>query len=517
MTGDGGDMSDLYRQCAKRLREVSSLAQAAALVSWDQETMMPERATAVRAEQSAALAGVIHEKLVAPEVGEMLRELSGDAAGLSDDERVCVREWRRDYEKATRLPDELVRELAQTTSLAQEAWVKARRHSDFSAFAPWLEKVVDLKRRQAKAYGVADGALYDALLDDYEPRMTVAELDPLFDRLQRGLVPIVEAIRGASMSIDARVLTRRFPEGAQEALAREVMARLGLDVAASRLDRSAHPFCTGIAPTDVRITTRYDERWFLGSLYGVIHETGHALYEQGMDEHHACTPLAEALSLGIHESQSRLWENVVGRSRPFLRFLLPRLRKRFPRQLRGIGLDAFYRAVNRVEASCIRVEADEVTYSLHVVLRYEIEKDLIAGRIAVKDLPSIWNEKMERLLGVRPKNDAEGVLQDVHWSAGLIGYFPTYALGNLYAAQWWRAICKEIRGVESKIAAGQFAPILRWLRKHVHQQGRRYDASELVRRATGEPLRAEYFLEYLDEKFAEIYRIRPRGRTRGRS
>lgn len=500
-------MNPTYQKLLAQMKEISALAQVGGLLSWDQETMMPPAAAAARAEQSAAQAGVIHEKFTAPGVGEWLRELAAAPEKLSEDERVCVREWLRDYDKATKLPGELVRELASTASLAQEAWVKARKASDFSAFAPWLAKTIDLKRRQAKAYGY-QGSPYDALLDDYEPGATVAKLDPLFEELRRGLVPIAAAIRNSKAAIDATLLMRRYPEAKQEALAREVMGRLGVDENATRLDRSAHPFCAGIAsPFDVRLTTRYDERWLPGSLYGVIHESGHALYDLGLDTKHAGTPLAEPVSLGIHESQSRFWENIVGRSRPFLRFLLPRLKRRFPRELRGAGVEALYRAVNRVAPSCIRVEADEVTYNLHVVLRYEIEKGLLAGELAVPELPSLWTEKMKALLGVRPKNNAEGVLQDVHWSSGLVGYFPTYTLGNLCAAQLWSAMRKDIRGAEGRIARGEFAPILSWLHEHIHRHGRRYDSAELIRRATGEEPDARHFLAYLREKFGGIYRI----------
>lgn len=500
-------MNDRYRCVAQKFKEISALAQVSGLVHWDQETMMPERGTATRAEQAAAISGVIHEKLVAPTLGEALRQLAAEPAELTEDERVCVREWLRDYEKATKLPEDLVRELSSTASLAHEAWGRARRESDYALFAPWLEKTVELKIRQADCLGFPN-VRYDALLDDYEPHMTVAELDPLLEELRRGLVPIVAAIRDARTAVDDSVLTRRFPEIGQEEICREMMAIVGLDPKASRLDRSAHPFCMGIAPTDVRITTRYDERWMIGSLFGVIHESGHALYEQGFEERHFDTPLAESASMGLHESQSRLWENVVGRSRPFVRFLLPRLKKKFPRPLKGIGSEALYRAINRVEPSLIRVEADEVTYNLHVVLRYEIEKGLIAGDIAVKDLPGIWNEKMEAYLGVRPQDDAEGVLQDVHWSGGMIGYFPTYALGNLYAAQWWHAIRKDHRDIESKIARGELAPIRKWLREKIHRHGRRFTPIQLAERATGGPLDSKYFLSYLKRKFGEIYKIK---------
>ena len=500
-------MNIAFEQCEKRMKEVASLAQASGLVHWDEDTMMPERGLSARAAQAEALSAVIHEKLVDHSLGDALRALASDPSGLSDDQGVCVREWLRDHEKSAKLPEDLVRELASTCTMSRGAWVKARQNSDFGLFAPWLEKTVELKRRQADCMGYS-GVPYDALLDDYEPYMTCRELDPVMENLRAGLVPLAAAIADSGVAIDARVLSRRYPVDGQEKIARAVMLAIGVDPAASRLDRSAHPFCSGIAPTDVRITTRYNERMLTAALYGVIHESGHALYEQGLPEEHMGTPLAEAVSLGVHESQSRLWENVVGRSRPFIAWILPKLKKLFARQLKGFGAEGFYRAVNMVRPSPVRVEADEVTYNLHVVLRYEIEKALLAGEIESNELPAIWNERMVRYLGVRPANDAEGVLQDVHWSAGLFGYFPTYSLGNLYSAQWWRSIRREVRGVDKKIAGGDFGPVLGWLRKKIHCQGRRYPASELCIRATGEPLCAQYFIDYLKAKYGDIYDIR---------
>lgn len=496
-----------YEKCARQMREIAALAQTAGLLSWDQEAMMPERAIEARAKQSEAISAAIHEKLTDRELGDSLLSLASDPAGLAEDERVCVREWLRDHEKSAKLPEALVRELASTASLSQEAWARARTRRDFSIFSPWLEKTVDLKRRQAECMGYALSP-YDALLDDYEPHMTCAALSPLMENLRLELVPMVAAIADSKRRIAALPIGRKFPEAAQEKLSREVMAALGLDLRAARLDRSAHPFCCGMAPTDVRITTRYDERLFTQSLYGVIHESGHALYEQGLPEERMGTPLCEAVSLGIHESQSRFWENVVGRSMPFVRFILPRLRRAFGSSMRGVRADAFYRAINRVEPSLIRVEADEVTYNLHVVLRYEIEKALIEGDVSVAELPALWNERMKAYMGLVPEDDSQGLMQDIHWSAGLFGYFPTYALGNLYSAQWWNAIKKDVRGTDAKIAAGEFGPILAWLRKNIHRHGRRYSASELVLKATGEPLGAGHFTGYLRKKFGDIYGIR---------
>ncbi len=500
-------MKEAYKECRHRFKDIVVISAAAGLAAWDQETMMPSKAVGTRSEQLAALAHVVHEKLVDPKLGRMLRTLFKDKASLSSDERVCVREWLRDYERGVKLPVELVRELARITALAQNAWIEARKKSDFKLFAPWLKKVVALKRKEAKFLGYKH-VPYDALLDNYEPLMTVKELDPIMERLSKGLVPIAQAVMSSRFKPDASFLTRRqYDEAKQELICRQVSEAIGVDTNASRLDRSVHPFCCGLAPTDVRITTRYDERWLPQALYGVMHESGHALYEQGMQEKLYGTPLSEAVSVGMHESQSRLWENLIGRGKPFVGYILPHLRKHFSAQLSGITEEKFYRAINRVRATPIRVEADEVTYNLHIVLRYEIEKKLMNGDISVNDLPALWNDGMKEMLGLTPKNDAEGVLQDTHWAQGMMGYFPTYSLGNLYAAQLWHALRKEVRGVDAKIAKGDFSPILLWLRKNVHRHGRRYPPAQLIKRATGKMPDSKYFLNYLKEKYGEIYGI----------
>jgi len=508
------DMKKKYPELKRRMKEAQAIGAASGLAGWDQETMMPPKAAGSRAEQLAALAGVYHEKTTEPAIGRLLRKLTKDGKGLGSGERACVREWMRDYRRATKLPVDLVRELAKVTSLAQDAWIKARRASDFGSFAPWLKRVVALKRREAKCLGYK-GHPYDALLDAYEPEMTVEMLDPIIEGLREGLVPIVAALLGARKKPDSRVLTRRYPEALQEELCREVMGIMGVDREASRLDRSAHPFCCGMAPTDVRITTRFNERWLPQALYGVMHESGHALYEQGLPMKQHGTPLAEAVSLGVHESQSRLWENMIGRSLPFVKFIHPRLKKRFPAQLAGVGPRELFRALGRVEATPIRVESDEVTYNLHIVLRYDLEKALLVGDIGVRDLPGLWNDRMKELLGITPKDDAHGVLQDTHWAQGLIGYFPTYLLGNLNAAQLWHRIRRDVPAVDSKIAKGSLGPILKWLRERVHRHGRRFPPAELIRRATGRPLSPGYFIEYLKGKYGEIYDISSWGPARG--
>ncbi len=496
----------IYRECLEAMRDASLLGAAAGLAGWDQETMMPELAAESRSEQLAVLSGTIHEKVVEASLGRKLRKLKASPRGLGPDERICVREWLRDHERAAKVPEELVREMARVEVLAQKAWIEARRRSSFRTFAPWLERIMKLKRQEAKAVGY-EGIPYDALLDAYEPYMTARELDPIMAELREGLIPIMRAIARSKERPSSDVLTRRYPEAEQEALCREVMEALGVEMKAARLDRSAHPFCCSMAPTDARVTTRYDERWLPQALYGVIHESGHALYEQGLPAKRYGTPLGEAVSLGIHESQSRMWENLIGRSRAFVDFLMPRLRRHFRPQLCKTSPEAFYRALNRVKATPIRVEADEVTYNLHIILRYELEKGLIDGGIKVKELPRLWNERMRHYLGITPRNDAQGVLQDTHWASGLVGYFPTYMLGNIYAAQLWDRMRRDIPSLENRISKGQFAPVLGWLRDKVHRHGRRFPPQELVRRATGERPSASHFIEHLRRKYGWIYRI----------
>ncbi len=500
-------IGEKYQRCLEKMKEISTLSSVGGLLAWDQETKMPERAGNARAEQSAVLAGVIHERFIDPELGDLLHELHERAEELSDDEAVIVREKLRDYEKSTKLPAELVQELARLSSLSQSAWIKARMKSDFASFAPWLEKTVAIKRRQAEAYGYEDNP-YDPLLDDYEPHMTVKELDPIIENLRKGLVPIVSKIIHADASIETDFLSRPCPIMDQKAVCKEIMGIMGMDPNASRLDESAHPFSIGISsPVDVRITIRYQEDNLVGSISNVMHEGGHALYEQGIDERFVGTPLGESVSLGIHESQSRLWENIIGRGRAFAHFILPRLQEVFPDALGGVSPEAFYRGINKVASTPIRVDADEVTYNLHVVLRYELEKALINDELRVADLPAAWNEKMRGYLELTPKDDAQGVLQDTHWALGMFGYFPTYSLGNLCASQFWSALKKDIPDVNDRIARGECATILPWLREKIHHNGRRYTTMQLVKRVSGEGLSASHFLDYLMEKYGEIYGI----------
>ncbi len=490
----------MYERFIAKLKEVRTLDAVGSLLSWDQETYMPPKTAAARAEQLALVSGLVHEKLVSDEMGALLEELSGRP--LDPEQAANVREVRRVFERERKLPTELVREIARTRSLAHEAWVAARKAADFERFAPWLEKNLALQKEVAERTGYEEEP-YDALLDWYEPGARARRIAPLFEALRARIVPLVQAIGRSGKR--PRKIQGRFPLERQRAFGERIARDMGYDFEAGRLDVSAHPFCTGMHPTDVRITTRYDEADFRDSLFGILHEAGHALYEQGFDPRHAQTPMGEAASTAIHESQSRLWENLVGRSRPFWRHYYPLLREAFPEALGDVALDDFYFAINEVEPSFIRVEADEVTYNLHIVLRFEIERDLFSGRASVSDLPALWNRKMEELLGIVPPDDAKGVLQDTHWSWGLFGYFPTYTLGNLYAAQFYAAAAREIPDLEARIGRGELLPLREWLRERIHRRGAFFRPEDLCRDVTGAPLDASHFVSYLEQKFGALY------------
>jgi carboxypeptidase Taq len=502
-------MQTAYAELRTRLREIATLASASATLSWDQETMMPPRAGPLRAEQLALLAGLVHERATDPGLGELIERCEGDAALQADEAaRASLREIRRDWERATRLPGALVREITETGSLAMEAWKEARAASDFAAFAPWLRKTVELARGKAEHLRVDSGAeLYDALLDPFEPGMTAARLESVFAALRTGLAPLIRAAAEAEQPDDApaRVTT---PVERQQAFNRGIAAAIGFDFDAGRLDSSAHPFCEGAGPGDTRLTTRYRPDGWMDALSSTLHEAGHGLYEQGLPKGERWgEPLAESASLGMHESQSRMWENMVGRSEPFWRWALPRARAELGPALDGFGAENLFRAVNAVRPHLIRVESDEATYNLHIMLRFDLERALLRGDLAVGDLPGAWNERVRSDLGLQVPDDARGALQDVHWSMGAIGYFPTYTLGNLYAAQLWEAIRRDLPELDAQTERGEFAPLLEWLRREVHAHGRRFPAEELCRRAAGGELRPEPLLRYLEEKIRTVYRL----------
>ena len=503
-------MSDeTLRRLKTRLAEVADVQRAASVLSWDQHTYMPPGGAAARAEQLATLSRIAHERFVDDEVGAMLGALAPWAAErpYDDDDASLVRVTKRDWDRERRIPAELVAERSRTTAIAFQAWQKARAANDYASFRPHLEKVVDLSRRLADALGWVDRP-YDALLDLYERDMKTAEVTEVFARLQAELVPLVQAIAERAGAVDDSVLHLDYDEAGQWAFGEEVITRLGYSFERGRQDRSAHPFSTTFATTDVRITTRVQRDQLGMALFGTIHEAGHAMYEQGIAPELERTPLAGGCSLGIHESQSRLWENLVGRGLPFWRHFYPALQKRFPENLRDVSLDRFYRAVNKVEPSLIRVEADEVTYHLHVMLRFEIENDMLEGKVSLDDLPDLWNAKMEKMLGIRPDSDANGVLQDVHWSGGMIGYFPTYTIGTLVSVMLWERAINDVPEIPDAIAAGDFAPLLGWMRDRVHRHGSKFTGRELVERITGSPaIDHAPFMRYAREKYGRIYEL----------
>jgi carboxypeptidase Taq len=498
-------MEDQLRHLKDLLARVDDLNGAADVLEWDQETYMPDGAAQARAHQIATLRKLAHEFFTADEVGRLLEDL---APGLSEADPVSteaslVRVARRDYDKATRIPAALVAEMAEAVALGKQAWKQAREMNTFRTFAPHLERLIDLNIRKAEALGYKE-RIYDALLDQYEPGMTTFEVERVFKDLRTELVAIVQAI-SAHLKPDDAILHQHYHKQKQWEFGVEVIRDFGYDFNRGRQDLSAHPFTTSFSITDVRLTTRVHERFFPTALFGTIHEAGHGLYEQGIDLELDRTPLADGASLGMHESQSRLWENMVGRSRAFWEHYYPRLQQVFPDPLGSVALDTFYRALNKVEPSLIRVEADEVTYNLHIMLRFELENLLLENRVTVQDLPELWNTKMQDYLDVRPGKDADGVLQDVHWSLGAFGYFPTYALGNLMSAQLFDRASRDIPDLEAQIAAGRFGDLLGWLRTNVHRYGRKLTAAEILQRATGENLQASNWLSYIRKKYGELY------------
>jgi len=486
-----------------RLATVSDLRAAASVLEWDQETYMPPGAAEARAQQLATLKTLAHELFTSDETARLLEDAEADPDGHDP---ALLRVTRRDFDRATRRPASLIARQALTKARALEAWKRARQDNDFAAFAPFLEDTLTLAREEADALGY-DAHPYDALLEEYEPGATHAEIARTFAALRADLVPLAEAIAAAEpISDDA--LHRPYDPDRQWDFGVRVAERMGYDLARGRQDRSAHPFTTAFSPPhDVRITTRVDPDFFPTAFFGTLHEVGHALYEQGFDPALARTPLADGTSLGVHESQSRLWENLVGRSRAFWHWAFPLAQDAFPDALADTTEEAFYRAVNRVAPSLIRVEADEVTYSLHVMLRFELETALLTGDLAVRDLPAAWNDAMQRYLGLLPPSDADGCLQDIHWALGLIGYFPTYALGSLMSVQLWEAAGRALGDLEAQVARGEFEPLLGWLREHVHRPGRALPATDLLRASTGEPLSAEPWLAYARRKFGSVYGI----------
>ena len=498
-------MSEKLNQLKEIMGEVADLNNAAGLLSWDQQTYMPPAGGEARGQQLATLGKLAHQKATSAEVGRLLEDLKQEFAGAdpSSDEAGLVRVAARDYDKAVRVPPEFVAERAIVTTKAFEAWAEARSKSDFSVFRPHLEKVVELVKKYIGFFPPADHP-YDILLDDYEPGMKTAEVQAIFNSLRPKQVELIKAITSRPQVKD-EFLHRKYNEQKIWDFSAEVTRTLGYDWNRGRMDKAPHPFEDSFSVNDVRITNRFEVHNPLATLFGAMHEAGHAMYEQGIDPAYERTSLAHGASLAIHESQSRMWENLVGRSLPFWEFVYPGLKKVFPSQLEGVGLKNFYRAINRVRPSLIRVNADEATYNLHIMLRLELEIAMVEGKVAIKNLPEIWNAKMKDYLGIAPPDDAQGVLQDIHWSYGSIGYFSTYALGNLVSVQLWEQINQDIRDLEEQTRRGKFDGLLGWLRERLHKHGRKFNPQDLVQRITGSKITPEPYVRYLTGKYTDIY------------
>ena len=498
-------MSEKLEQLKEMLGEVADIGRAASVLSWDQQVNMPPGGNDARGQQLATLSKIAQEKFITDEVGHLIDDLKQELNGADTDEAAMVRVAARDYNKAKRVPPSFIAEQALVTSKAFEAWREAKGKSDFSIFEPHLEKVVELTHKYISFFPPGDHP-YDTLLDDYEPGMKTADVKEIFDELRPKQVKLIKAI-AASKQVKDDFLFKTYNEKKLNDFGVDVITRFGYDWTRGRQDKAPHPFETTFSVNDVRITTRYEKDNPLAMLFSTMHEAGHAMYEQGVNPSYERTPIAGGTSLAVHESQSRMWENLVGRSLPFWEHFYPALKQLFPSQLEGVSLKSFYKAINKVEPSLIRVNADEATYNLHVMLRLELEIGMVEGTIAVKDLPELWNTKMQGYLGITPPDAARGVLQDIHWSGGAIGYFSTYALGNLVSAQLWEKINKDIRDLPDQIRKGDFSELLGWLRKNIHQHGQKYEPQKLVEMVTGSRITPQPYVKYLTKKYSEIYNL----------
>ncbi len=498
-------MNELLETLKSKLATISDLQSALWILSWDQQTYMPAGGIETRAEQMATLSHLAHELSTAPDLGELLEKLNGQLDPETDD-GALVRIAYRDYQNDTKLPGDLVARATRAAIMADPAWAKARETNDWSLFAPHLDGLIEIARETA-SYIDASAHPFDALLSVGEPGMTKAQLEAMYAALKEETVPMIKAISEQHDPQRSAPLFGNFPVDRQKTFGWMVAQQFGFDTQRGRQDLSVHPFCTMFSSDDVRQTTRFEPNWLSPALFGTLHETGHGLYNQGLAKRFNRTPLGHGCSMGIHESQSRLWENLVGRSRAFWEHYYGQLQETFPEQLGGVDLDAFYRAINTVEPSLIRVEADEVTYNLHTLLRFELELDLLEDKLAVHDLPAAWNAKMEAYLGITPPNDSEGVLQDVHWSGGMFAYFPTYTIGNVLSVQFYDAAVQAHPAIPDEIGRGEFGTLLSWLQDNVYQYGRKYDPNDLVERATGRPMDTAPYLKYLKTKFSELYEL----------
>ncbi len=490
----------------EKLADITYLRQAGGLLGWDQQTYMPAGAAESRSMQESALHKLTHEMFTSDDMGRMIdsaeKAVEGQDAESLDYQ--IVRMTRYDYERSRKLPAAFVAEETQTTSMAQMVWAEARKKNDFATFAPWLSKNLDLACRKVEFYGYEDQP-YDALLGDYEPKFKTSDVQELFDQVRPVVVDLVKQVQAKGNPVSTEILTRSYPEPAQESFGKETVAAFGYDFNRGRLDRTTHPFASSFSKDDCRITTRYDEHFVQMALMGTMHEAGHAMYEQNTGDDLRGTPLGDGCSNSVHESQSRLWENLVGRGKPFWTYAFPKFQAAFPGALADADFDTVYKAFNKIEPSLIRVEADEVTYNLHIILRFELEQDLLNGKLKVEDAPEAWNAKMQEYLGVTPPTNSEGVMQDIHWSMGGMGYFPTYSLGNFLSAQLFAKVREDVPSLDDEIRQGDFKSLFSWLDSHIWQYGRRYFPQELIEKATGSKLQTGPYIAYLKSKFGEVY------------
>ncbi|MFN3167442.1 MAG: carboxypeptidase M32 [Phycisphaeraceae bacterium] len=505
--------SNDYAQLLDHLKQASLLGSTAAILGWDQETLMPAKGLAHRTRQLAQLARMNHQMKTDPHVGEWLNACESGSGSTADPlgvEAVNLREWRREYDKATKLPEALVVEIAQTTSQAKHEWAEARKANDYARFKPWLQKVIDLNLQKARCFGwdaAGGGEPWDALADHFEAGMTAASVAEVFTPLRARLVALLDDILGSKTGPSNTFNEIKLPIEQQKAFVKYVSEAIGFDYERGRLDESTHPFCSGTHCNDVRMTTRFHEDNVNDALGSTMHESGHGIYEQGLPEQHLGTPMGQAVGLSIHESQSRMWENQVGRSRAFWRWCYPKLGEFFGEATAGLSEDDIFGGANRVSPGLIRVEADEATYNLHIMIRFEIERLLMKQELSVDDLPEAWNSKYAEYLKVDVPDDRRGCMQDIHWSMGAIGYFPTYTMGNLYAAQFFEQAAEQLGDLDAMFVRGQFTPLREWLNEKIHAHGRRYRSDELVEVVTGKPLSADPLLRHLEGKLRPLYGV----------
>ena len=501
-------MSSPYQNLLAKVNEIHDLEKASGLLMWDREVIMPKAGNTIRVQQITTLRRLIHQMSTSDEMGEQIEAAAAELADApyDSDEASLIRYLRDQFAEARKLPPEFVIRVSTISGQANPVWVQARAENDFASFRPWLEQIVALGQEMAELYGYEDEK-YDPLLDKFEKGMKTAEVRAIFNAQKEATRPLLQAIQERGKPVDDAILHQPYDIDQQKAFAHFIAPKVGYDFSRGFLGTAVHPFASSFSRYDARITTRWYPNFINPSLFGTLHESGHAIYEQGTHPALARTPLARGTSSGIHESQSRMMENVVGRSWGFWQAYFPVLQEHFPAQLGHVDAHDFYRAVNKVQPSFIRVEADELTYNMHIILRFELEQALINGDLAVADLPAAWNDKMRELLGVVPPDDRQGVLQDIHWSRPGFGYFPTYALGNLYAAQLYEAAVAQQPAIAEEMAQGQVTSLLAWLGEHIHQHGRKFTPAELVQRATGRALSHEAFVRYVTNKFSSIYEL----------